>query len=136
MRTEMREILFRGKSIDHNGWEEGDLITSFGKTYIGNTVGNHIIHWCRIHPETVGQFIGRFTESEKKIFEGDIIFVDDLGVGGYPHEMKSGTYKVVWNNIEAMFMLELLDGSDGVTFDECSVYSIIGNVHDNPELLQ
>ena len=73
----MRDILFRGKSIDYGSWENGDLIKSIGKTYIGNTLGNNREDWVEVIPESVGQFIGLPDKNGVKIFDGDVLENED-----------------------------------------------------------
>jgi len=73
----MRDILFRGKSIDYGSWENGDLIKSIGKTYIGNTLGNNREDWVEVIPESVGQFTGLTDKNEVKIFDGDVLQNED-----------------------------------------------------------
>ena len=113
----MREILFRGKRKDTEAWVFGDLVHSqykLGDTCVGqygNTVGIH-----QVNPETVGQFTGLTDKNGKKIFEGDCI--------NHP-------YNVV----------EFIDGSFCVAGDRplwvmAKHGEVIGNIHDNPELLE
>jgi uncharacterized phage protein (TIGR01671 family) len=133
----MREILFRGKSLNHEGWEQGDLITSFGRTYIANTVGNNPNDWCEVNPESVGQFTGLLDKNGIKIFEGDVI-VSDFGDGD-PNVIKFGQYKVLdefgsCNSIGFYFFPE--NEPFGETIHKNSLaYKVIGNIYDNPELI-
>lgn len=118
----MREILFRGIAKSHGTFEFGDLITSMGKTYIGNTVGNHPDNWCEVIPETVGQFTGLTDKNGVKIFEGDVIESEKLKPS-----------KVEFYNCSFMFWEMTLEDYEMIyLYDEIEV---IGNIHENPELL-
>lgn len=137
-----REIIFRGKRLDNNEWVYGGLLQSEFScsghsecTIVGSFAFCNDIGRNDVHPLEVGQWTGRRDKGSKRIFEGDVVCVDDSGVGGMPHEMVGGTYKVVWNDIEAMFMLEQMDEMNGIRFDEVCLYTVLGNIHDNPELL-
>lgn len=119
----MREILFRGKRLKDSKWVEGMLT---------NDVKGH----CRIQfspmnfsavviPETVGQFTGLTDKNGTNIFEGDFVkWIDSDGNeridvvryhnGGFVLcniEHHIGNY--IHNNLE-----------------------VVGNIHDNPELLK
>lgn len=81
-------------------------------------------------PDTVGQFTGLTDKNGKKIFEGDIcrFYGDD----GY------SDYAVFWDDTTSQWTvrqidLEAMDVLDSY-FAECC--EVIGNIHDNPELLE
>jgi uncharacterized phage protein (TIGR01671 family) len=83
-------------------------------------------------PETVGQFAGRTDKNGKRIFEGDI--VTGLFLFALP-------VKAVVTFQDGAFGLEWYRGGDLRAFNAftsiCNVeYEVIGNIHDNPELLK
>ena len=127
--------LFRGKRVDNGEWVEGNLvdcpqnfrckrIVNFGCLSAGV-----ITRWEQdVIPETVGECTGLTDKNGKLIFEGDIL-------EGYDFDADSG-YGVV----------ELYDGAFEVANDDwvgtfhenyrSFLFEIIGNVHDNPELVK
>lgn len=121
----MREILFRGKSKFHGAWEYGDLITSSGDFFIGNTVHNAQERWCHVHPETVGQFIGLLDKNGKRIFEGDIVSVrGKKRVGIYRTEIiyEGQGFKLKENKTYLHDFME-----------RPSIQFVIGNIHDKQQ---
>ena len=68
----MREILFRGKSIDSGAWVYGDLLRYAETAQIWYETDDG--KWnCLVDPATVGQYTGMTDAHRKKIFEGDIV---------------------------------------------------------------
>ena len=143
----MREILFRGKLTDrfkslkifrpnliNNDFVYGSLVIDCdNRTYICvSTVGcqdttyinNGTTTMFEVIPETVGQYTGLTDKNEKKIFEGDILRDDDNEENGVV-EFDEGEYFVVFGNV----------CTHGITDIARSCY-VIGNIHDNPELLE
>lgn len=124
----MREILFRGKTINSGEWIEGYLFENWGDAYICLGTENGNIMKEKVNPETVGQYTGVKDKNGTKIFEGDIVeFLD-----WKPKE-------VVWGNK----IDKALSGCCGYMLDgtmhflgEDETYLIIGNIHDNPKLLE
>ena len=132
----MREILFRGKRICNGKMMFGSLFCcNDGDCYI---VADdfHRSHY-RVEPETVGQFTGLTDKNGTKIFEGDI--VDASGewwnaAGPAGHD--SPIIAVEWDD-------ELCGFAPFAVYDcDCGVYissrgvEVIGNIYDNPELLE
>lgn len=124
----MREILFRGKRKDNGEWVEGYY--SYANDGHGTElymVGEKVTGvYYPVIPDTVGQYTGLTDENGKKIFEGDV-------VREYGGEYAQGFYEIDGNliveipNTLANFIL----GSD------CGCkYKIIGNIHDNPEIME
>lgn len=131
----MREILFRGKRKVCEEWVYGFPFISrkceykikWYDDYYGSSKTSEI------YPESLGQFTGLTDENGKKIFEGDIVTVKDE-IWGSPF-CYGITGKIVYD--EASFFIEPKDVMETqYLFNECAVYEVIGNIHDNPELLE
>ena len=120
----MREILFRGKRVDNGDWTYGYLFVCWDRCYIlwGMSGDNPIKE--EVVPETVGQYTGLTDKNGKKIFEGDILSDGD------------DTYKVVFD--EGVFRIENSHYTTGVyvAIHIDKIDEVIGNIHDNPELLE
>lgn len=123
----MREILFRGKTVCDGDWVYGGITWNPSKKEV-------FIHteWDegKVIPETVGQYTGLCDKNGTKIFEGDILsaHLDD----GYPEN--ETILEVVWHN-NGWY------GKNGKFFDDFDngfekYFEVIGNIHDNPELLK
>ena len=148
----MREILFRGKTTKkeqeihafHNVWVEGDLIKNRYKWHIhpkSNCFRSEkelakcmIAH--EVIPETVGQFTGLTDKNGRKIFEGDFLKyklkerINDVYIYGH----------VVYNQDTCEFLVASVVGEfiipDKDFFNDIEDIEIIGNIHDNSELLE
>ena len=132
----MREILFRGKRKDNSEWVYGNYAVT------DNNGKQHFIFQNKafefeVDPETVGQYTGITDDNGKKIFEGDILGItnDDpdydyitkvyldcdtlcVDVQGQDYDYTSIGFAIeIWN-------------------DECDQVEVIGNIYDNPELLE
>ena len=140
----MREILFRGKRTDCEAWVEGDLIQAFrGNQLSACSIMPHTpTAYCwKVEPETVGQYTGLTDKNGVRIFEGDIVkgiaySVERIGVIVWIDEITSfgvryfkSVNSTAWENSSI-----LRCASMGKT-DEFAA-EIIGNIHDNPELLE
>ena len=126
----MREILFRGIRCDNQQWIYGYLTSQFKKytegemlSYIkGNEfgTGEHLVK-----TETVGQYTGLKDKNGNKIFEGDIcLYGDSIGVVEFDEDdgMFTFTFDITTcTNFGIIWSSEL---------------EIIGNVYENPELLE
>ena len=121
----MREILFRGKRLSNGEWVYGFIIKVFG-TYciIDKDYDKHIAY--KIIPETVGQYTGLTDKNGKKIFEGDIMAFTAYGFDYV------GTVEFAYGC--ASVMCEHATPFLDQAVSKHGAY-IIGNMHDNPELL-
>ena len=137
----MREILFRGKRTDSGEWVYGNYciaekLDKSGVEYFIIEIEAEGSQYYVI-PETVGQYTGLLDKNGKRIFEGDIVKTKKYGkIIGHSNVNGFDIFVVIYES--AMFRLENthrafnLVGKCGKGID----YEIIGNVHDNPELLE
>ena len=125
----MREILFRGKCKTDNEW-------LYGFPYVTRKNAVKINWYCsefgsmrtdEVDPETVGQYTGLTDKNCKKIFEGDLIRSTETGE----------TAIVQWFSEHSAFMIWCKTSNQVGFLYECekSIIEVIGNIHDNPELI-
>lgn len=141
----MREILFRGKSIDNREWVYG-----FYSNTKGENGGFHYIQTdktsIRIDPETIGQYTGLKDKNGTKIFEGDVIeyIRYNLKTGYMNYKDVKEVGRIFWNDSKHAFYyrakLDCGAVSGLLLFDDdrCDGFDIkiIGNEYDNPELIE
>jgi uncharacterized phage protein (TIGR01671 family) len=158
----MREILFRGKRKEDGKWIEGylaahDLICPSYPEDTLNATGEYCgqvpyVGFVEVDPESVGQSTALKDNNGKRIFEGDIVrtqpfsdrpyskkakFKQHIGVVRYDvrhyksfHDEYEQDYKAAWD----------VDIKDYDRYGCCSWSAfykceVIGNIHDNPELM-
>lgn len=128
-----REIKFRGKD-PKGGWVKGYYLHDLTQGKMRSYIFNCPFYW-EVVPETVGQFTGLLDKNGKEIYEGDIIFSQKC-------DCRAILHKVEYNVDNAMFVAKPIQGWD---FDFCQIRKdwiekygkeVIGNIHDNPELLK
>lgn len=126
----MREILFRGKRLDSNEWIEG-LIFYISKTSAQIINFDYDKIWTDL--KTIGQYTGLTDKNGIKIFEGDIVefLYDDLMICGKVFYSESETAFVVYYELsnQRLFI-------HSKTLGHCDSVKVIGNIYDNPELLE
>ncbi len=137
----MRKILFRGKRTNNGEWVEGSYVAA-----------NHHWHKHGIHrdwivcnayanggwfalgvkypviTESIGQFTGLTDKNGKKIFEGDILNTSNSNCRIWYVDYKNTAFCSNQGNANYSCVL-----------DDFMLYSsveVIGNIHDNPELLK
>lgn len=137
-----REILFRAKRAngeelpEQKRWIEGlpgyDIngnLTDF-EVYKGIAICNVV----EIVPETVCEYIGLTDKNGKKIFEGDVVRYNDEIIE------KEKVDEVKYNETYAAFC-RLHKNEMGLQYlcfneDIASKCEVVGNIFDNPELLE
>nr|DAR51110.1 MAG TPA: YopX protein [Caudoviricetes sp.] len=123
----MREILFRGKFGDE--WKYGYLTIEPQGLAIKEPYecgASHI--WC-IDPKTVGQYTGLKDKNGTKIFDGDICSFCNTD-GGLTN------YEVLWFGRKWVVREASSNVVDNLDLSFCEYSVAIGNIYDNPELLE
>ena len=126
----MREIKFRGKRLDGYGWVEGYLIELFTakgilqryaiETCLSSNYEVISIDVYEVISETIGQYIRREDRNGQLYCEGDIIrYTDNNGIDRI----------ILFESIEDLFFHPEWE------FILSKYSKIIGNKHENPELL-
>lgn len=118
----MRTIKFRGKRTDKDEWIYGYLAD-----------GNCICDWdnkerrsFEVKAKTIGQYTGLVDKNGKEIYEGDIVHLGDPRI----------TYVLLWIDCGLKAKQIGAYGSFcGVTY-WAETMTIVGNIHDNPELMK
>lgn len=155
-----REILFRGKRVDNGEWIDGYLFddgyTKPRHVFVGGLIINeyngtacdewdiNAIDFADVKPDTICQYTGLTDKNGKKIFEGDIlrgfqypfccdgeynyyaeIIFENCSFMTYTHKNPSSCVRgISAGNTDLM--------EDWVSED----WEVIGNIYDNPELLE
>ena len=134
---EIREILFRGKCCTTGEWVEGFLGIEELDDYViqqfsfDEYFASECIDQYSVKLETVGQYTGLTDKNGKKIFEGDILegdLEDSLDPGA---KWRS---EIIWGK----FGWNCKGNKISLPMDEWDIREgeVIGNIHDNPELLE
>lgn len=160
----MRDILFRGKKDRFNEWVYGDLELCDSrydyvciKTMIQRPHSEMKEYYLlSVIPDTIGQYTGLKDKNGNKIFEGDIIRYADLDEYEYYLESKSepelfdpDVFKNMWTYDEIVYCIACsypafdlnrnewdVNGLAELANSEQYFYEVIGNIYDNPELLE
>ena len=138
-----REIIFKAKTTKKNDlkhefnekWVEGNLILCGDKAYI-HPVSNkidvtgeigRIIVMHEVDPETLCQYTGLTDKNGRKIWENDIV------------KCKTDNLRVSWHTFKASWVVSkkgwMFNHFFGESMEPEDVEAI-GNVFDNPELLE
>lgn len=120
----MKAIKFRGKTFGGK-WVEGYYVVekSTGK----HKITDGLLDIDEVKAETIGMGTGVLDKDGTEIFEGDVV---QNGEGGY-------FYIVYWWSEDAAFRGKQVGSSSTIGLNYWrKELRIVGNIHDNPELLQ
>lgn len=139
-----KEIKFRGKpALDEerieelkqymNGYYDGKFV--YGNLIKDNWIVGDVVdseeewialeYWIPVIPETVGQFTGLKDLNNKESFEDDLI----------QNSRDKEIYKIFWHKYRGQWMCSSKNRTRKLS-DVINDAFIIGNIHDNPELLE
>lgn len=129
----MREILFRGKLTDDSKWVYGCLldkiygaVPAIMSEQSVDDAFNLEFEYDHVQEKTVGQYTGMKDKNGNRIFEGDICKVGNL-IYKVVFEYSCWWFKILSNKVYCCPAFN----------SHCGEYcEIIGNIHDNPELLE
>ncbi|WP_458451677.1 YopX family protein [Alistipes finegoldii] len=131
----MREIKFRGKRLDNGEWIKGNSIVRVGDGFFicdwtGVAIKKSEFYnlFTEVAPATVGQYTGLKDKNGREIYEGDIIGGSNGSINGWEWPFKS---EIKWNDEECGF-----NTPNWGYMDSTHYYNVLGNIHDNPELLK
>lgn len=143
-----REIMFRGKRVDNGEWAYGSLISfssdekailpSNSKCFMPQGSTTFCTTECLdVAPLTVGQYTGLLDKNGKRIFEGDILgFINK-------YRNRNNTWKCTVEFIEGAFVCRHIQRDGNGLYNHFGSWNaplveweVIGNIHDNPELLK
>lgn len=132
-----REILFRGKGVYTDKWVKGSFLDNPDKLHglikqyrHGSNAATHYGSLHHVRRETVGQFTGLLDKNGKRVFEGDIVRYEQKAA----HFSRIG--KVYFADETGLdWRLDILEPLSrwhgyGKTVE------VLGNIHDNAELLK
>lgn len=121
-----RLIKFRGKHKLDGKWVVGNLVKMFGEWCIQDPTDENNVYV--VDRKTVGQYTGINDKNGVEIYGGDIVNRKSGCLGG---KDITGEVKM----LEGCWVID--SGSDAVSlWTECDFNEVIGNIHENPELLE
>ena len=139
----MREILFRGK-MDNGEWMYGSFCMDALEQFNGLCGVDGFIRLYdkakgkmqtyEVDRETVGQYTGKTDKNKKRVFDGDIIRMFDakppfdVGVVQWDDHDQCYVVRSTWS--------EKCHLTDFGNLGRPEYFEVIGNIHDNPELLK
>lgn len=158
-----REILFRGKIINcdlvvSKEWIYGSYcdeakspirlkgekdytlcphISKYDPHYYLKGFGNlGAPYFYEVHPKTVGQYTNKTDIHGVKIFDGDICRFkrfNDVHVGKIIFDVKIASFVMWYQSIVGAYGEKAIHK---MLISECDEIEVIGNIHDNPEILK
>ena len=130
-----REILFKARRKDNREWVEGCIVIDQSRfdrfKYRIQPIESGVLYAHPIDPNTICQHTGLTDKNGQKIWENDIC---EMVYDGTIH-----IYVVVWDKTELDFKGTNGKENYGCNFEYlgcCEEIVVIGNIFDNPELLE
>ena len=77
-------------------------------------------------PQCIEQYTGLKDKNGKKIYIGDVVSEHQRDIVGEIIQKPSGEYRIAWIGVF---------GGESVLYDHQSLCEVIGNIHENPELI-
>lgn len=137
-----RTILFRGKDIKINRWVRGGYYAQDNGACLTN---HHRVHhyigeyhffdwdlvsteWYEVNPNTIGQYTEVNDKNNTPIYEDDVVSAHYI-IDGEPI-IGAVTFR------NGSFCIKHFGRDNAPNFDLVRDIKVLGNIHDNPELLK
>lgn len=121
----MRKIKFRGQDVFTKEWVYGyfsECVEPMDEPVCLSCITDIENNSWVVYPETVGQYTGKKDKNNIEIYEGDI------GVAkSFRYQMK-----IVFDEDDCSYGMMSLGNL--IAYGISDTFSIVGNIHDNPEL--
>lgn len=146
----MRTIKFRGKDIETGKWVYGFYVrledtfrkpiegkeritnriyTGSADSCVAQTIGYEFSgDWYEVDPDSIGQFTSLYDRNKKEIYEGDLLKLQDDDTGLIEVRFVRGVFAFLWQGD--------LDDELPINAPTQEWATVVGNIHDNPELLK
>lgn len=134
-----RQIKFRALELDTGNWVYGGFVSIDGYAMIGGkpnlndpVTRYYIFQYGKrreVCEDTVGQFTGLLDKNGVEIYESDVV-LDHVGVGVVEYNSRRSAFRVNYRDGTAKWFI------DYTLKGERFSIKIIGNMHQNPELLK
>lgn len=135
----MRTIKFRGFSNCNSQWTYGNLVIVDGKYHITDQEEcEEVSDYTLVDKNSVGQFTGAIDCNGNEIYEGDILYNEQI-------HKKTEKYKTPIKNFVVYFDDDILGlgfkCKSTVGYKECFLmkksryFEVVGNTYENPEWL-
>lgn len=125
----MREILFRGKTVNNERWVYGSYLSKFDNDDFADTmIEKGTMFSFAIDGKSLCQFTGMYDKNNIRIFEGDILKTTNSNCEIWFVDYKKTAFCANQSNSNYSCVLD--------DFMDYSHVEVIGNIHDNPELLK
>lgn len=123
----MDRFLCRVKQLSDNKWVKGYVWISEAATRPSLCITDDWGEFFDIDPNTLGQCTGQRDMEGNLIFEGDIVRFEGCS------EIEAGGL-VLWEDDTAKFYIKNIVGKQKTDLYSYLLITVIGNIHDNPEL--
>jgi len=129
----MGNIKFRGKRVDNGEWVYGYLVKgdeggcyiffSFCESCLGDIEPNDL-WFVKVDCKTIGQYAGIKDKKNQEIYKGDVLKI-----------YRARTAPMANNEINKIIVVKDIRNIQEYDYRWCDVFEVIGNIYDNPELL-